>query len=491
MKILVGITSFGTKYDRYLSQIIDEYRSMSHHVDIVVFSNIQKTFDKSIEVIVGLPSKNPWSLPFAHKRVFAERVDMYDLFIYAENDILIKESNVEAFLRVTSMLPEDKIAGFMLYEDDPVNKKNHVDVHGGFHWDPKSVEIIDGCTFAHFTNEHSACYLLTKEQLRKAIASGGYLTPPREGKYDMLCTAATDPYTQCGFTKVICTSHFEDFALHHLPNAYVGKFGIGEHEFKRQLQALVEVARGERPQTEFFERENKSRQVRRKKLYYEPRDNSVLSLVPPEIKNVLTIGCGSAETEARLVEKGIECVCIPLDSVMGAIAEMKGVRTLPPKIDIAFDCIGAKRFDCILMLNVLQHVDAPLDFIRRCKHLLDPEGIIIGTLPNEDYLQDFFPKRYKTGMGSDLTRYYRLKDILEGVMKIIGSKISRYVSRTSRTDLPTEKELKHWFKRNKMNVSKIHYVKDNLSKKRRRIAIGPLKSLFADKLIFVARKDNY
>lgn len=491
MKILVGITSFGTKNDRYLSVLIEQYKSMSHDVDIVVFSNIQRTLDKSIEVVVGLPSENPWSLPFAHKSFFAERVDAYDLFIYTENDILIKENNIEAFLRVTSILPEDKIAGFMLYEDDSLNKKNHVNVHGGFHWGPKSVMSIGDYTFAHFTNEHSACYLLTREQLKKAIASGGYLTPPREGKYDLLCTAATDPYTRCGFTKVICVSHFEDFELHHLPNAYVGKYGISEREFRSQMQALLEVERGKRPQAEFLERVNINRPVKRKKLYYEPCDETVLSHVSREIKNVLSICCGSAETESRLVEKGIECDCIPLDSVIGAVAEIKGVRTLYPDFDKSLNSIADKKYDCIVMLNILQHVDNPFDFVRVCKHLLSPQGILIGTIPNEDYMGDFFPKRYKTGMGSDRMRYYHLHDILVGGLKIIGSKTSRYVSRAARVHLPTKKELMLWLKRNGMQITTINYVTDNLSQKRRRIAVGPLKALFADKLIFVARKDNH
>ncbi len=490
MKILVGITSFGAKNDGYLSQIIEEYQSMNHRVDIIVFSNIQKKLDRNIEVRVGLPSENPWSLPFAHKSVFAERVESYDLFIYTENDILIKEGNINAFLWATKLLPKNKIAGFMLYEEDPVNEKNHVDVHDNYHWDPKSVETIDGYTFAHFTNEHSACYLLTREQLRVAVESGGYLTPPREGKYDMLCTAATDPYTQCGFTKVVCISHFEEFCLHHLPNAYVGRFGIGEREFRRQLLALIEIAMGERQRTEFLEREENVSRVTRRKSYYEPNDEEVLSLVPQDTINVLSIGCGSAEIEGRLVSKGINCACIPLDNVIGAIAEMKSVSTLSPELGTALKSIVERKFDCIIMLNILHLIDSPVEFMQKCKHLLKPQGVCIGTIPIKDYIHDFFPRRYKTGMGSDRVRYYRLKDLLRGAIKIIGSKVFRRGSSSLRDGMPTKKEVKLWLENSRMKITRINYVTDNLSPKRRRIAIGPLKSIFADKLIFSVRKGN-
>ena len=69
--------------------------------------------------------------------------------------------------------------------------------------------------------------LLTREQLRKAIQSEGYLVGPHQNKYDLLVTAATDPYTQCGFRKLVCISHIEDFFIAHLPNKYVGELGVG------------------------------------------------------------------------------------------------------------------------------------------------------------------------------------------------------------------------------------------------------------------------
>ena len=53
------------------SRLIEEYRSMSFKIDIVILSNIAKQFASDIEVIVGLPSRDPWSLPFCHKKLFA------------------------------------------------------------------------------------------------------------------------------------------------------------------------------------------------------------------------------------------------------------------------------------------------------------------------------------------------------------------------------------------------------------------------------------
>lgn len=490
MKVLVGIASYGIKNDRYLSLLIDEYKSMKYDVDVVIFSNIPRPLDKCKEVIVGLPSENPWSLPFAHKKIFAERADVYDIFIYTENDILIKERNIEAFLRVTSILPDDEIGGFMRYEINSSNQKNYLDVHGSFHWDPKSVKTIGDHTFAHFTNEHSGCYMLMKEQLKRAIASGGFLTPPHEGKYDLLCSAATDPYTQCGFTKVICISHFADFEIHHLPNAYVGEAGINQREFNRQLLALREVAEGKRPRVEMFEQMRDRHSSKQGKWYYELCNNTVLSLMPQNTKSVLSIGCGSAETESQIVGKGIECLCTPLDNVIGSVAEMKGVKTLSPDIDDALNGLSDRRFDCILMLMILQHADDPSKLLMRFSRLLSPRGVIIGTISNQDYVEDLLPMRYKTGTGSDRVRSYHLRDTVESGLKILGRRIMGYLPRKSKSNMISKNNLKMWLMDSGIKAIRIDYITDNLSHRRRRLAIAPLKSLLADKIYFLGRNNK-
>src|SRR5579864_6254290 len=206
MNILVAIASYGTTHDQYLNRLIAEYRSMRHRVDIVVLTEAPKSMGPDVEVKVGLPTKDPWSLPFAHKQLFADRVNDYDLFIYSEDDHLITEQHVEAFLNASKVLPETEIAGFLVIEKAQGGKLNFCGFLAHFHWDPASVRSRGNQMFAHFTNEHSACYMLTQAQLRRAILSGGFLVGPHQGKYDLLCSAATDPYTQCGFTKVICIS---------------------------------------------------------------------------------------------------------------------------------------------------------------------------------------------------------------------------------------------------------------------------------------------
>src|SRR3984885_16286465 len=115
-KILVAIASFGVNNDSYLACLIKEYQSMSFHVAIVVISNLQKEVGPGVELsIVDLRGKNPWSLPFAHKKLLASGVDHYDLFVYSEDDTLITEANLRAFQRVSRVVPQKKKRGVFFF----------------------------------------------------------------------------------------------------------------------------------------------------------------------------------------------------------------------------------------------------------------------------------------------------------------------------------------------------------------------------------------
>ena len=243
MRVLAVIASYGSGNDCYLARLVEEYQSMSFDVDVIVLSNLQKHVAPRVNVIrVDLRSVDPWTLPFSHKWIFAERLNEYDLFIYSEDDTLISEANLRAFLDASAVLRDDEVAGFFRFERDSEGMLNYPEVHGHFHWDLASARLRGEDTFAFFTNEHSACYVLTRKHLRAAIDSGGFLRPPYSGKYDLLWTAGDGPagIHRCGLKKLICISAVDKFLVHHLPNKYCGtKFGINDADFRRQLEVLL------------------------------------------------------------------------------------------------------------------------------------------------------------------------------------------------------------------------------------------------------------
>ena len=320
LRFLVAIASFGEKNLEFLKKIIHRYQSMAMDVDVVVLSNAPKNLGPTVRVIVGLPSKNPWSLPFGHKALFAENVERYDLFAYSEDDMDVTEKNIQAFLRVTPELKSREIAGYLRYEIGQSGIWSLPEVHAAFHWKPESIARRNGYTIGEFTNEHAAFYLLTQAQLREAITSGGFLRGPCVGRYDMLCTAATDPYINCGLRKVICVSALEDFLIHHVSNRYVGQLGLPLSSFKEQIKTIVDIGGKAHPASAICQTESKLLHGRWSKSYYEKTSEELLEMLPKSAKSVLSIGCGSGDTEVELKKHGIEVTAIPLDSIIGAAA---------------------------------------------------------------------------------------------------------------------------------------------------------------------------
>ena len=184
LKVLVCIAYYGVENEAYVEQVIDEYRSMDYDVHIVVLTERWKSID-GVEQIVGLPCSDPYSLPFAHKPIFRDRADDYDLFVYTEDDTLVRQCNIEAFLWATSVLPSDRVAGFLRTEVAPDGTRRCSSVHNHFHWDPTSALRADGEVFAEYTNPHGACYVLTREQLRVCLDSGRFMSAPHLGRYSM------------------------------------------------------------------------------------------------------------------------------------------------------------------------------------------------------------------------------------------------------------------------------------------------------------------
>jgi 2-polyprenyl-3-methyl-5-hydroxy-6-metoxy-1,4-benzoquinol methylase len=382
IRVLVAIASYGTGNDPYLRRLLAEYRSMPFRVDVVVLSNIRKQVPPDVEIAVGQPTKDPNSLPFLHRGIFAKRLNDYDVFIYSEDDTLITARNIEAFLEASEVLPESEIPGFIRFELDQSGKAVYPEVHGHAHWDSTSVRSRGQSTFAYFTNEHAACYLLTRRQLERAINSSGFLVAPHQKKYDLVCSAGTDPYTQCGFQKMICISRLDDFAVHHLSNKYVGKLGIERAELCRQIEALLRTRRNGVPKTPLFETRTKLRNGRYSKAYYEAVRPEVISAVPSRARSVLSIGCGWGATEKCLVDKGLRVVAMPLDSVIAGAAEAKGVEIVDGDFFSARKKLDRERFDCILLLDILHLVPNPVDILSLFGELLSPGGVAIMLAPN-------------------------------------------------------------------------------------------------------------
>ncbi len=405
MRILVAIASYGTANDRYLIQLLEEYRSMPFDVHPVILSNIQKEIAPGVESVVGLLGKNPWSLPFGHKKIFAERLQDYDLFIYSEDDILITAQHIRAFLNLYPVLSGDEIPGFLRFEVGPTGERNYPDVHCHFRWEPGSLVSRGRHKVAFFTNEHAGCYVLTRQQLQSAIASGGFLVPPHSERYGLPESAATDPYTQCGFKKLVCISHLDDFLVHHLPNKYVGRLGVGGAEFARQTEALLKSGHNESVHTQPFQTESKLMGWRFSKDYYEAAREDIFPLIPKGARNILSIGCGWGATERWLANKGFRVVAAPVNSIISAGLESESLEILTGNLNTLRESLRGNQFDCLFISNLLHLSENPVGLLSCFKDFLSPDGSAIIIVPNLSRLPLILRKLWRDERFIDLGSY--------------------------------------------------------------------------------------
>ena len=433
MRLLVAIASFGEKNIGLLRKIIGDYRKMPMDVDVVVLSNAPKELGPGVKVVVGLPSKDPWSLPFAHKPVLAENVDKYDLFIYSEDDMAVTERNIQAFLDITPQLDLTEIAGYIRYEVDQAGQWSFPDVHGASRWTPESVHKRGGHVVAEYTNEHAAFYILTQAQLKKCIASGGFLRAPCTGRYDMACTAATDPYINCGFRKVVSITDIDDFLIHHMSNRYAGRLGVTMEMFREQIEALKGIQNGSHAAATLCAVESRLPQSRWSKSLYEEPDENLMKLIPAAAKCILSVGCGCGAIELKLKERGAQVTALALDSVIVAGAAKRGIEIICGTLEQTLAGLGGRRFDCVFMTNLLHLVPNPEAVLEQCARLVGPGGTLLVSSPNFKALR----VRIKHALGAPELR--NLGNFDQGGIAVFGPrKLAKNLHRAGFGEVTTE-----------------------------------------------------
>lgn len=381
MKVLAAIANHGSGNRVFLDQLLGAHRKSSFETRVVVLSNLEKDVGDDIDVRVGVPSRNPWSLPFAHRQLFREELEEHDLFIYSEDDTLLKERHVAAFQWADSVLQKNEIAGFLRIERDPDGNEFYSTCHSFFRWIPSSVRERGGVLWARYSNEHSACFVATREQIQAGINSGGFGLEPHEGRYDMLCAAATDIYANCGFERLICLDRIDDFSLEHLPNKYIGKMGLAKSDVLIQIEALRQVYSGTLPGYELLDPETKLPGSVGSK-FYDERPDARLSAMVGSAASVLSWGCGTGTLEEPLVHSGVKVVGVPMDAVIGSIAQRRGLEMVYGPESTALEQLNGAAFEAVILSDILHLVDDKASLLSGLYNILGEGGRLACRVPN-------------------------------------------------------------------------------------------------------------
>jgi 2-polyprenyl-3-methyl-5-hydroxy-6-metoxy-1,4-benzoquinol methylase len=266
-------------------------------------------------------------------------------------------------------------------------------------------------------------------------------------------------------TKVICISHLEDFILHHLPNVYLERLGCSESDFQLQVNTLLEIAGSERTAEALFQTEKPKPFEKWNKSYYELCSKEILDLVPTGAKKVLSVGSGVGLAETQLAALGLDITCIPLDSIVSACTKAKGFRMSPSNFPRAFDFLAQDKFDCILLLRIIQHLREPTHILYKLQNLLEPHGIMIITAPNFNY----YPTWVNT-LGFRCKWWWSVKFDRSGL------------------HFTTIRNLKRWIINSNMKVRNVLFQNRKKKKFRNKEFTIPVKGISAKEIILTAHE---
>ncbi len=109
----------------------------------------------------------------------------------------------------------------------------------------------------------------------------------------------------------------------------------------------------------------------------------VLKAIPSwKGKMVLDAGCGTGELAYLIAERGAKRV-IGIDYSSDAIAVAKSAHQCPNLLFQKTEIKNVRgKFDAVVCLGTLEHMDDPLAILRRFKELLKPGGSLIVSCPN-------------------------------------------------------------------------------------------------------------
>jgi len=220
-KLRVSIANYSDKQLNYLNKVIDEYRSYKNYeVDINIHSTILIGRNDVKTTLHDASGK----MVYFHRQEFIDCRNDYDLYLYSENDMLIKEDTMDTFVKYSKILPIDHALSFIRYEK--INNEGEMyfpDLwpHVGHVKSPWYV--INETPYFILTNPHQCYWLLTKESLNHSIDNTNFLINGDPGTE----TASTGVYEGWphgganGVIKRVWTLNKDDLMkcfVHHLPN---------------------------------------------------------------------------------------------------------------------------------------------------------------------------------------------------------------------------------------------------------------------------------
>jgi 2-polyprenyl-3-methyl-5-hydroxy-6-metoxy-1,4-benzoquinol methylase len=122
--------------------------------------------------------------------------------------------------------------------------------------------------------------------------------------------------------------------------------------------------------------------------YFYNQRPEMLKYIPDCATKILEVGCGEGWFCNALKRADREIWGVEMNEQAAQKAIDVCTFVLQGDFDSVFEQLPKNHFDCIIFNDVLEHIYAPWDTIEKVKTLLNPQGVLVSSIPNFRYISN-------------------------------------------------------------------------------------------------------
>mmetsp|Transcript_14536 Transcript_14536/g.47364 ORF Transcript_14536/g.47364 Transcript_14536/m.47364 type:complete len:399 (+) Transcript_14536:1778-2974(+) len=246
LRLLYCITAFDRKQHVHLLQMLLSAVSMCEgglvvrvliytadtnpytELEALEFDHVAKTCTGrsggAVEIVVEEhPASLRLEMTMQHRHEVKKRLQEFDVFVYAEDDVLIELRHVLAYVEASKKLAgsaagKKYMLGWQRFEKTGIGMgaRQIMWENGIDSW--HAVEI-GGDAYATMVNPHAGAWIATRDQLIALQRECNILRVPQTANsFTRVRAAGWNMYLNCGRRKVLPLRNFQAFIVHHLPD---------------------------------------------------------------------------------------------------------------------------------------------------------------------------------------------------------------------------------------------------------------------------------